>query len=561
MNQGSNISIAGDELRIRFDRFDIENYRLFLKAKRLPEYRIETAEDLTYTITAPARFAGMLGIDLDPTAVESLPLPTFLYDDQTAVVRMALAAKRFAIWSDCGGGKTLDGLEFARQVVHKTGKRVLISTRNEIVSQWLDEARLFYGPEFKIIALETREDMKRWCRDGSADGTMIAVTNHDKFIHKGPDDQVVSELRYLGGFVLDEASILKTGGGKIKWALIKSAKGIEYKLALTATPAPNDYMEFSSQASFLEKLRNDNEIIWTYFVRDSKTHRWTIKQHARKAFFEFMAGWSIYIRDPRRYGWRLGVDRPPEPVQFQHLIELTREQRNFIIEFNAAAPPPANDRSGTPSMFAGEYNAITSNKYSQAAKGFIYTKSGENDRKTVLPVASLKPAFVADLIAKEVARGLQVLVWTEFDAETDILAKELAKHPKFKARFTRDLDILTGRTPKAERPQLIEEFRRGESRVLISRAKMLGYGMNFQNVGSMIFSGWTFSYEAFYQAVRRAFRHGQIKSLRVHIPVIPELEGQMLDAIGRKDRQNEAAIQEMENNYIAAMSSLRGRAA
>lgn len=543
-------------MRIAFNQFDADSYSLFLKAKRLPEYRIKVQdpEQLTYEISAPSRFAPLLGVPCPVSEQPDLPLPEFLFDDQRTIISMALLAKRFACWSDCGGGKTLIGLEYARQICNRTGGRVLIVTLNEITSQWIDEAKKFYGHMLAIVRLESRAAMKQWCEHGTVGGepsAEIAVVNYEKFNHKGESDQVVSELRHLAGIVLDESSRLKTGGGKQKWALIKSARGIQYKLSLTATPAPNEIMEFASQASFLEKLRDQNEIIWTYFRRDEKTHRWTVKRHARKAFFEFMAGWSIYVRDPRRYGWRMNVEPPPEPIIKKHDIPITDAQRQFIVEFNAE-----QSTDGIGSMFADQHNAVSGTKLSQVAKGFVYSK-GPSGRRAITPIDSRKPAFVADLIRKEVAAGLQVLVWTVFDEEGQIISRELKKaYPGTVDDFK--FDLLTGTVPDKQRIGMLDRFRHGDSRVLISRASMLGYGMNLQHCGSMIFSGWSFSYEQFYQAIRRAYRHGQKRKLRVHIPIVAELEGQMYEAIARKDQQHEQAITEMEQNYINAMQILRG---
>jgi SNF2 family DNA or RNA helicase len=227
----------------------------------------------------------------------------------------------------------------------------------------------------------------------------------------------------------------------------------------------------------------------------------------------------------------------------------------LFLAFNSMAPPPAGDESGTPSMFVERVNATTSSKLSQAAKGFVYQK---HRKPAVRELESKKPQFVADLIVKEVRKGLQVLVWTIFDEESDILERLLRAHPKFKASALRDLDVLTGSTRTEDRIEMLEDFRHGKSRVLITRADMLGYGMNFQMCKSMVFSGWGFSYEQFYQAIRRAYRPGQTDSVRVHIPIIPELEGQMFDAICRKELQHEQAIEEMERNYIAARQALVG---
>src|SRR3990167_11402603 len=120
------------------------------------------------------------------------------------------------------------------------------------------------------------------------------------------------EMRRLSGVAFDESSRLKGGGGVIKWHLIRSCRGIEYKLSATATPAPNDTMEYASQASFLEKLRNEGEILWTYFSRD-KYGTWSVKPHAREAFYRFMASWSIYLRDPKDYGFNDILATLPPP--------------------------------------------------------------------------------------------------------------------------------------------------------------------------------------------------------------------------------------------------------
>lgn len=548
------ITIADDRLRVQFNRFDGEAYATFLKVKRLPEYDITfDPEAFDWTITAPARFAPLLGMDI-PRPQRDLPLAPFLFDDQAAIIRMALDAKRFACWSGCGMGKTLIFLEWARQVAHRTDGRVLIVSPREIIAQTIEESRRFYGDGLDILFLDSRAAMKDWCAgrlidvEGREVENKIAITNYEKFNHKTPADQIVNQCRHLAGVVLDESSRLKAGGGKQKWAIIKSCRGIEYKLSCTATPAPNEIMEFASQASFLEKMRTENDIIWTYFRRDEKTHRWTVKRHARKAFFEFMAGWSIYLQDPRRYGWRKNVAFPPDPVIIRHDVPMTDDQRAFVLEHNAAMIP-AGKANETPSMFADEGNAITVGRFSQAAKGFVYS-TDHAGRRIVRPVASHKPAKVAEIIREDVEAGLQVLVWTVYDAESNIIAETLGSSVPF--------DLLTGKVPHKKRRAMIERFRAGHSRVLISRPSMLGYGMNFQHCGSMVFSGWTFSFESFYQAVRRAWRFGQTRSVRVHIPVVTELEGQMLDAIGRKDRQHEEAVREMEENYIRAIKALRG---
>lgn len=543
------IEFHGERMGVHFTSFDLDSYQTFLRVKALPEYELEfIPETETYRISAPARFATMLGVSEVPVVHDDLSMSPFLFDDQAAIVRMSLAAKRFAVWSGCGNGKTLIALEFARHAIHRTGGRFLVFTLNDLVGQWVEECQKFYGDSLPILRLHSREEMKRWAsgemhaaaasmRDNGEDAPPnLAITNYEKMNFKGEENQTVNELRYLAGVALDE-NRLKSGGGKQKWALIKSCKGVEYKLSLTATPAPNDTIEFASQASFLEKMRSDGDIIWTYFQRDEKTHRWSVKRHARKAFFEFMAGWSIYVRDPRRYGWRKDFPDIPRPEIIRHRILMTDEQRASLQAYQ-------RESSGQLGLFDhSDRNAIQRSKTSQIAKGFVYVKGEAAGR--LRRIDSQKPAFVADLIRGEADRGLQTLVWTVFDAESELIAEQLQdRGVKF--------DMLHGDNADWQRVATLERFRHGESQVLISKASMLGFGMNFQCCGSMIFSGFNDSYESFYQAVRRAVRYGQEKSVRVHLPVIEELEGDMLENLLIKQDKHEAAILEMEENYIEA---------
>jgi superfamily II DNA or RNA helicase len=523
-------------MSVQFTDFGIGCYPLFLKVKSLPEYEIEyLPESETYRIHAPARFAAMLGVEPVRSQSNDLPLADCLLDDQRAITALALAAKRYACWAGCGNGKTLIGLEFARHVVHRTGGRFLFFTLNDLVEQWFDENRKFYGDTLPMLRLESREEMREWAA-GRLAGPQIAITNYEKMNYRGRENQVVNELRYLAGVAVDE-NRLKGGGGKQKWAIVKSCRGVEYKLSLTATPAPNDTIEFASQGSFLEKLRHQDEIIWTYFTRNEKTHRWEIKRHARKAFFEWMSGWSIYVRDPRRYGWRKDFPDVPAPVTIRHSIDMLPQQRAWMQRLSKA-------KGGQLSLIDhDDRNTIQRGKLSQIAKGFRYLK--RDGKRVVELIPSKKPAFVAELIRDEVAAGLQTLVWTEFDAESDLIVEQLD-------RLGVPYEMLHGNKKRDQRAETLARFRSGQSCVLVTKAKLLGFGQNLQCVGSMIFSGFSDSYEAFYQAIRRAFRFGQTKAVRVHLPVIDELEGDMLENLLIKEANHEAAIEEMEANYIVA---------
>lgn len=539
----STVEICGDRLAVHFRDFDLNSYETFLKVKSLPETELKfVPADESYTVSAPARFAGLLGADGQLVAKARLPFPFLMEEDQLFITSAALDAKRYACWSDCGNGKTFIGLEFARQVIHMTGGRCLIFTLNDLVQQWIDEAEKFYGTTLPILKLKSREEMRRWAAGEMPDGTpsngttpLLAITNYEKM---NPDDegQEVLELRNLAGVILDESDRLKGGGGKQKWALIKSCKGIEYKLSLTATPAPNDTIEYASQASFLEKMRSDADIIWTYFQRDEVSGKWTVKKHAREAFFKFMADWSIYVRNPKNYGWRLDKpDVPPYTTHF-HPIEITPEQLDYRSRYLVA--------KGGQLKFTGDEpaNAIQRMKLSQIAKGFVYRKgtNGKFDR-----LDSYKPDFVAGLIRQEMATGEPSITWTVFDAESQIICERLG------ALGVKDYRLMTGNTKEKDRIAILRDYKAGNIPALITLASMLGYGQNFQVGGSMIFSGFNDSYVRWYQAIRRMVRNGQLKRVRVHVPYIALLELDMLENVLDKDGRNEAEIAEMEANYIA----------
>lgn len=580
------ISITGNLAQVQFSQFDLETYKLFLKAKTLPESSLDYDWELdSYTLKTPSRFAQMLGADIPVRVTAELLIALHLWDYQQFIVKQALASKRYAIFADCGLGKTAMFLEWMRQVQHITGGKVMIFSPLQIVEQTREEGLL--GPESirtnepwqysqQLVRLETREQLVAWLTDGKADA---GICNYEKLI-----DGLLPELRNLAGLVLDESSILKSGGGVIKWNLIKSAKGIEYKLSCTATPAPNDIMEYASQAAFLEKLRNEGEILWTYFSRD-KNNNWKIKPHAREGFYRFMASWSIYLRNPSHYGWADNLSQIPAPEFHVHELAMTPAQHKQAHAMFA--------RTGA-GLFGDKKMGIAErSKLSQIAKGFIYEKQDRQDKEeTVLGslrglsssvdsvldtdqdglseslrqgglskvrkpqsilrkvrcIKSAKPQWVADTIEREVKLGRQTLVWTVFDEESEILWEKV-KHLKRGA-------VLDGKTPKKEVIRILEAFRHGQIDWLISKASLLGFGLNFQFIGAMIFSGWDDSYERWYQAIKRGQRYGRTTKLQIHIPYIPELEGAVYENILRKQANFERDAEEQEKYYREALKGL-----
>lgn len=519
------VTINGGLAQIDFTApFDVDRYRLFLKAKKLPESQVTYDwQSDTYRLTTPARFAPLLGAGQNRVDTQGLPLADHLFDYQAWAVKLALDAERFALWLDTGLGKTAVLLEWTRHVVDRTGGKVLIICPIGLFRQHLSEAQRFYGDALPITRLDTREALAEWC---PTQGPGVAITNYEKFI-----PGVLPELRHLVGVVADESSLLKTGGGVIKWNLIKSARGIPFKLSCTATPAPNEAMEYASQAAFLEKLRTEGEILWTYFTKTDTGY--IIKPHARGAFYAFMASWSLYMRDPARFGFADILATLPPAEHHEYRLPITDEQRILRDELivHKGGGLFDDDRLGVKERA----------KFAQAARGFQYIGNGKSR-----PVDSVKPAKVAELVRADVADGRQVLVWTVFDQEGAIIADLLDSGDL--------VGTLHGSQTEGQRAELLERFRTGDLPVLISKPQLIGYGLNLQHCRSMVFSGIDDSFERRYQAERRAVRFGQTETVRVHEPYIPELEGMMFGNVRSKEARFLHDVAMQEHFYREAMA-------
>jgi hypothetical protein len=297
-------------------------------------------------------------------------------------------------------------------------------------------------------------------------------------------------------------------------------------------------MDYASQGSFLEKLRNENEILWTYFQRN-KSGEWDIRPHAEKAFYRFMSGWSVYLINPVHYGFNDYLKGLPEPEFIEHYIPLTEQQRRMV-----ALQP---DKSGQMNLFGLNRDKLTlqeRSKYSQLAKGFSY-----NNTTVAAQINSNKPAYIANLAIEEMKAGLQPIIWTIFDEESRIL-EGLLKDSGYK------IGVLHGKIAKAKRPAIIEKFRAGELDSLITKGSLLGFGLNFQNSASQIHSGFDDSFEKVFQEIRRSYRYGQTKSVRIHIPYIPELEGVVWKNVCQKQARYDMETRIMEDHYREAMKHL-----
>lgn len=389
------------------------------------------------------------GFDIDKSKLNSM-----LYDFQKDIVRWALAKGRSAIFADCGLGKTPMQLEWANQIHKKTGGKILVLAPLAVASQTVREGKKF-GIEVKIC--ESQEDV--------VDG--INITNYEKL-----DRFIANEFV---GVVLDESSILKSFTGKVRTSIIENFSQVPFKLACTATPAPNDYMELGNHSEFLGVMTRP-EMLAMFFVHDGgETSKWRLKGHAESIFWQWMASWSVFIDNPINLGYEMtGYDLPRLNIH-----EIIVDGTEPIME------------------------SLTLSERRQA-------------RKDSLELRCKKAAEIANSLNE------QCLIWCDMNDESKMLSKLIDNSVEVK-----------GSDKPEHKSNAMLGFSDGSIKNLVTKPSIAGFGMNWQNCHNMIFTGLSDSYEQFYQAVRRCLRFGQKQEVNVWI-VISAKEGCVKKNIERK---------------------------
>ena len=230
------------------------------------------------------------GFDIDKSELNPM-----LYEFQKDIVRWALKKGKACIFADCGLGKTPMQLSWAYQVHRHTGGKILILAPLAVADQTKREAEKF-GYVAKVV--EKQED----CIDG------INITNYEKL------DRFIA--KEFVGIVLDESSILKSYSGKVRTAIIQNFHEVPYKLACTATPAPNDYMELGNHSEFCGVMTRA-EMLSMFFVHDGgETSKWRLKGHAEDVFWQWLATFSVFVDNPNNIGYEIdGYNLPHINIQ------------------------------------------------------------------------------------------------------------------------------------------------------------------------------------------------------------------------------------------------------
>lgn len=321
-------------------------------------------------------------------------------------------------------------------------------------------------------------------------GPGIVITNYEQ-LHKFDPD-------VFKGIVLDESSILKGMDGRRRKEITEFAKHIPYRLSCTATPSPNDFMELGTQAEFLG-IMSQVEMLAMFFIHDGgDVSKWRLKGHGESKFFQWLATWSVVIRKPDDLGFDGSAHALPPVEYHSHVVETEPEDSLFV----------------EPAM-------------------------GLQDRNKA------RKDSVADRVAKaaEIANGMtgQVLVWCNLNDESE----------KLTAAIKDAVEVKGSDKPEHKSDSLIG-FAHGDVRVLVSKPKIAGFGMNWQNCHQMIFVGLSDSWESYYQAIRRCWRFGQKEVVHVHI-ISADTEGAVIENIQRKDKQNKMLGEKMVNHMKTMM--------
>jgi DNA modification methylase len=392
--------------------------------------------------------------------VDEKDLHESLFDFQKHAVKVALRKGRFALFFDCGLGKTFMQLVWSEQVFKKTGSKVLILAPLAVVEQTKEEAIHFN------ISHESFD-----------------ITNYDQL--KNIDTSIYS------GVVLDESSILKNKEGKLSAMIIDTFKGTPYKLACTATPSPNDHMELGQHSEFLGAM-SYLEMLAMYFVHDGgETSKWRLRKHATDPFWKYVCTWSMACDKPDTLGFcHQGYDLPE--IEFiEHSIKV---ENNTLTLFGDVA------------VAATDLHRDLKRSFDARIEKTIELVNNSNE---------------------------QWIIWTLGNDEGNYLKKVIKN----------SINVQGSDSPEIKAKHLAG-FAKNEFQNLITKTKIASLGMNYQNCCNMVFTSYDFKFEAFYQAVRRSYRFGQLRKVNVHI-LVPETQLNVRQIILDKQKRHVEMISQM----------------
>lgn len=414
-----------------------------------------------------------------PDGFEAVIHGDHLWPWQRDCVAWACRLGRSALFEDTGLGKTRQQLEWARQVHRHTGGRVLILAPLAVGAQTVEEAEGI-GIGDLIAQVQTPDDSDR----------PLLVTNYDRARNFPPEA--------FAGVVLDESSILKSYMGAMKRYLLEAFADTPYRLACTATPAPNDYLELGNHAQFLGVMTS-HQMIARWFISDQKeAGSYRLKGHAVGPFWDWVTSWARCVGRPSDIGDYSdeGYVLPPLDVNLQPVaVDIRDQSRTELFR--------------TPMLSA--------------------TGLHKERRRT----CGSRAEKVLELLERWPEEPVVVWCETNYDAEAVM------------ALIPDAVEVAGSMSPALKRERLLG-FSRGDFRVLVTKPKIAGFGMNWQHCARTVFNGPSYSYEMLYQAIRRFWRFGQRRPVTAEI-VLAATEQAVWATLERKRHDHEAMKVQMFN--------------
>jgi superfamily II DNA or RNA helicase len=399
-----------------------------------------------------------------------------------------------ALFLDTGLGKTFSALEWGRLIVESENRPVLMLAPLAVAGQHHREAEK-WGIDARAIR-EVEEIA----------GPRIYITNYERLARFADID--------FAAVILDESSILKSFTGATTRALMARFARTPFRLSCTATPAPNDHMELGQQSQFLGVMDSSDMLSRWFFADQANMGRYRIKRPGVTDFWRWVASWGRCVSKPSDLGFSdEGYDLPPLEV-IKHTVAA-----DISID-------PGVERDGQARLFRIPDTSATS----------IHREK----RLTV----EARADQVAEVVGAEPSEPW--LIWCDTDYEADALA----------ARIPEALEV-RGSMPPDVKEERLTAFATGAARILVTKPSIAGHGLNLQHCARMAFIGLSFSYEQYYQAVRRCHRFGQQRPVQVHV-VGSDTEAAVWQVVSRKTGDHDAMKAAMTKAMAEAAAPNRG---
>lgn len=413
----------------------------------------------------------------DMAGFEPVWVPPFLFDFQQALVGWAIRKGRGAIFADCGLGKTPMALTWAENVVRHTNRPILNIAPLAVTHQTLREAAKF-GIEAHIST-----DGKVW--------PGINITNYERLHHFDPND--------FAGAVCDESAILKSFDGVRRQEITDFMRKLPFRLLCTATAAPNEYIELGTSSEALGYLGHMDML--TRFFKNNQGNsikpavyrhggkkfaqlddnaKWRFKGHAEEPFWRWVCGWARAARKPSDLGFEDGDFVLPPLVERQHMVDAKSLPSGMLFALPAVGLSEQRDER----------------------------------RRTI----EERCAKAADLVNRT---GQPATVWCHLNDEGDMLENMIP-----------DSVQVSGADSEEAKEEKFLAFIDGKARVLVTKGRVGGWGLNFQHCAHSV-SFPTHSFEEYYQTIRRFYRFGQTREVVAEM-ITTEGEKSVLANLQRK---------------------------